>query len=155
MFYGQYDKAIETLKRHLELEKATWKDERCASMRFIAKSYHGLGNDEEAYEWYKKAIDEAPYLREPYVEYGLLKYENKEYLEATKKLKEALKIEKNYKTYINEPYCYDGTIEDTLSICLYYIGNKEESLGYAVKASKLKPNDKRIKNNIKIITENL
>ena len=44
MYYGKYECAIKTLKRHLELERATWKDERCASMRFIARCYKLLKN---------------------------------------------------------------------------------------------------------------
>ena len=35
MYYEKWDKAIETLKKHLTLERAVWKDERAASMRFI------------------------------------------------------------------------------------------------------------------------
>lgn len=151
MYYGKYEKAIEMLKRHLKLKSATWKDERCASMRFIGRSYKNLNDYDESKNWYLRAVDEAPYLREPYVELGMLEYNNKKYDNAVKYLKEALKIEKNTKSYINEPYCYDGTVEDVLSICLYYIGLKEESLMYAKKALELKPNDERIKNNIKLI----
>lgn len=45
MFYGKYEKAIETLKRHLELPNATWADERAASYRFIGFSYKKLAKD--------------------------------------------------------------------------------------------------------------
>ena len=68
MFHGQLEKAIETLKKHLLLESVTWKDERCASMRFIGRCYIGLNDYEEAKKWLDKAILEAPYLRDPYVE---------------------------------------------------------------------------------------
>lgn len=46
-------------------------------------------------------------------------------------------------------------LEDILSVCLYNVGNKEEALGYAIKASLLKPNDTRIKNNIEIMTKSM
>ena len=36
MFRGEWQKAIETLARHLTLPSAVWADERCASMRYIA-----------------------------------------------------------------------------------------------------------------------
>ena len=39
MFHRRYQEAIDTLIRHLNLPSATWKDERSASMRFIARSY--------------------------------------------------------------------------------------------------------------------
>ena len=76
MFYGMWDKGIETLERHLTLEKATWKDERSASMRFIARCYKNLGNVNQARIWLERAINETPYLREPNIEYGSVKYDN-------------------------------------------------------------------------------
>ena len=39
MYYSKWDECIKTLKKHLELKSATWKDERAASMSFIARSY--------------------------------------------------------------------------------------------------------------------
>lgn len=39
MYYEMWDKAIETLKKHLTLPRAVWKDERAASMRFIGRCY--------------------------------------------------------------------------------------------------------------------
>ena len=42
MYYKRYNEAIDTLLKHLKLKRATWKDERCASMRFIARCYKGL-----------------------------------------------------------------------------------------------------------------
>lgn len=77
MFKGQWDKCIETLKRHLSMPKAQWKDERCASMRFIARSYLQKGNREEAKAWYYRSIAEAPYLREPYMDFANMMYEEK------------------------------------------------------------------------------
>ena len=44
MYYGRYEDSIATLKKHLELERATWRDERCASMRFISRCYKNLGD---------------------------------------------------------------------------------------------------------------
>ena len=64
MYYGRYQECIDTLIKHLNLPKATWKDERCASMRFIARSYKNLNRYEEARMWLEKAIKEAPYLRD-------------------------------------------------------------------------------------------
>ncbi|WP_330587950.1 glycosyltransferase [Anaerocolumna sedimenticola] len=43
MYYGQYDKCIPELKRHLSLPSAKWDEERSASMRFIAKCYQLKG----------------------------------------------------------------------------------------------------------------
>ena len=153
MYYGRYEEAIETLQKHLTLKKALWKDERCASMRFIARSYASLKNIEKAKQWYQKAIEEAPYLREPFVEYGILLYQEGDYENAENILKKALLIKKNGKTYINEPYCYDGSVEDYLSVCLSRNGKIEEALGYAMVAHLKKPKDQRIAKNIEYFKE--
>lgn len=39
MYYSRWDECIKTLMKHLELPNSKWKDERCASMRFIARIY--------------------------------------------------------------------------------------------------------------------
>ena len=66
MYYGKWNECIDTLIKHLNMKSATWKDERCASMRFIARAYKNLERIEESRMWLDKAISEAPYLRELY-----------------------------------------------------------------------------------------
>lgn len=61
MYYGKWEAAINTLKKHLELPNATWRDERCASIRFIARCYSRLNQITESRNWCDKPINEAPY----------------------------------------------------------------------------------------------
>lgn len=75
MYYGKWNESIVTLIKHLSLPSATWKDERSASMRFISRCYINLGRYEEAKMWLNKAIHEAPYLRDPYVEMSMFQYQ--------------------------------------------------------------------------------
>ena len=63
MFRGEWQKAIETLARHLTLPSAVWADERCASMRYIARCLRALEQDDSAERWLHRAIAEAPHLR--------------------------------------------------------------------------------------------
>jgi len=151
MFHGQLEKAIETLKKHLSLESATWKDERCASMRFIGRCYIGLNNYNEAKEWLDKAILEAPYLRDPYVEKALLAYIEEDWDTVEKNCNEALKIKENKKTYINEVFSYDHTIYDLLSLSCYYKGNYEDAFIYINEALKINPENERLIENKKLI----
>lgn len=153
MYYGMWDKSIETLLKHLSLSTATWRDERSASMRFIARGYKNLGKIDLARIWLEKAINETPYLREPLVEYGMLEYDEGNYYDSIIYLERALEIEKRYKSYINEVFCYDGTIEDLLSISYYNIGDYKNSLYYVVRALKFKKDDLRLKGNKLIIEE--
>lgn len=153
MYYKKWNKCIDTLIKHLKLPKATWKDERCASMRFIARSYINLERFDEAKVWLRKAINEAPYLREPYVEMALLEYKNKNFLEVIVNCINALRIKKNKMSYINEYFCWDSTIDDLLSISYYNLGLYDMSLFHVDRALKYDKNNKRLLDNKKIIYE--
>lgn len=151
MYYGKWNESIDTLIKHLNLKTALWKDERCASMRYIARCYINLNRYEEAKMWYDKAIKEAPYLREPYVEKAFLEYNFKNYQEVINLLENALKIKEHEKTYINEVFSFDSTINDLLSVSYYYLNNKEKAIENINKAIELNSEDKRLKENLKII----
>lgn len=153
MYYQKWDMAIKTLHHHLKLPSATWKDERCASMRYIAYSYYQKNYIEEATMWYKKAIEEAPYLREPYFDLGYMYYSIKDYINSEKYLKKALTIKNRSLTYINEERAWNETIYDILSIICYNNNKITESLKYIKKALKINPEDQRIQENYKIISE--
>ncbi len=151
MFHRRYQEAIDTLLKHLSLKSAKWKDERCASMRFIARCYLFLNRKEEAKMWLKKAIKEAPYMREGYTELAKLYYYLKKYKLAIKYYQKALAICTKSQSYINEAFCWDGTIEDDLSVCYYYVGDYKKSLQYVNKALEYKPNEDRIQKNKMLI----
>lgn len=153
MFHGKYNEAIDMLIKHLNLKSATWKDERCASMRFIARCYKYLKRYDEAKMWLDKAINEAPYLRDPYVERAMLEYELNNFEDVKKYCLLALEIKNHTKTYINEPFSWNYTIYDLLSISEFYLGNIESSLKWINKATKMEPNNERLINNKKIIQE--
>lgn len=153
MFHSRWNEAIDTLLSHLKMKNATWKDERAASMRFIARCYKNLNRLEEARMWFKNAIIEAPYLRDAYVELAMLEYNEKNYLEVDKYCKEAIKIKINERSYINEPFTFDETTYDLLSISNYYLDKYEDSLYYIDEALKINPNNERIINNKKLISD--
>lgn len=147
MYYGKWNECIDTLKKHLSLKNAVWKDERCASMRFIARSYCALNRYDEARTWLDKAILEAPYLRDPYVERAILESQLNNWVEVEKYCKEALKLEKNTKSYINEAFSWDYTIFDLLSLSRFYQKDYKSSFEYSTLALNMSPeNDRLIKN---------
>lgn len=151
MYYGMWNKSIDTLIKHLSLPNAKWRDERCASMRFISRCYKSLNRYNEAKMWLKMAIEEAPYLRDPYVEMALLQYSNKKWYEVIDNCEKALKISTHQKTYINEIFSWDHTIYDLLSIAYFNIGNIKKSKEYVNKAIEVSPNIERLNTNKKII----
>ena len=153
MYYNRNNEAIDTLIRHLSLPKATWKDERSASMRFIARCYQRLNRFEEARMWLDKAINEAPHLRDPLIEKAIMEYIQKNYDEVEKLTLKALEIPINEKTYINEVFTFDHTAYDLLSLVYYEKNDKEKALYYINKALEISPNDSRLQANLKYIEE--
>lgn len=151
MFYREWNKCIDTLIKHLKMPKATWRDERCASMRFIARSYLNLERIDEARMWYDKAIQEAPYLREGYVEKAFLEYFQNNFEESYNFLLMALKIPNKSESYINEEFCWNSVFYDLLSINAYVLGLKDKALEYCKIASELDPNNERIKQNLELM----
>ena len=151
MFYERWNDCIDTLIKHLNLKTATWKDERSASMRFIARSYKKLKRYDEAKMWLDKAMKETPYLRDPYVERALLEYELNNLNETEKYCIEALKIKTHEKTYVNERFSWDETIYDLLSIVKYNKKDYDKSLYYINKSLEINPNNKRILKNKELI----
>lgn len=152
MFNERWDDCIKTLKKHIQLPKATWKDEKAASMRFIARSYKAKKDFKNSKIWYTKAIKEAPYLRDGYVERALLAYEEDNYKDIEKYCLKALQIKSHQKVYINETFSWDNTIYDLLSISYYYQKKYLLSLYFVDIALSMNPQDERLINN-KILIE--
>ena len=147
MYYKEWNKSIETLIKHINLPSSTWKEERSASMRFISRCYLNLDRVEEARLWLQKAIKESPHQREGYVELALLEFNQKNFLKVIKNCIRAKRILKNEMIYINEPFCWDSTIDDLLSISYFNLGMKDEALFYIDKALEYdKTNERLIKN---------
>ncbi len=152
MFYKMYDKAIETLKKHLKLETAKWNDERCASMRYIAKCYQALNDYTSAYKYYLMAIGEAPYLREPWLDVAIFEYYRQNYIGCIYFIEYALNIKERTDTYITESNSWNSTPYDILSIAYYKIGNIEKAIENVKKAINLS-DDNRLKENLKLYEE--
>ena len=155
MYYGRWNESIDTLIKHLNMKSVTWKDERCASMRFIGRCYINLGRYDEARMWFDKAIKEAPYLRDPYVEMAFLEYRLENWNLIEKYCLDALKIEKSTKSYINEPFSWNHTIYDLLSLSYYYRGMYDLALENINKALEISPDDERLKKNKIFIEDKL
>lgn len=155
MYYGKYQEAIDTLIKHLHLKKATWRDERCASMRFIARCYTNLSRYDEAIMWLQKAIKEAPHLRDPLVELALLYYTLEDYQQVISYCQKALIITKKEKTYINEPFSWNYTIYDLMAISYFNLKNYDEAYNYALLALDLDSHNDRLLKNKDIIQQYL
>lgn len=151
MYHGKWQQCIATFKTYLSIPHALWRDERCAAMRFMAKSYLQLNEKQAAITYLEKAIEEAPYLREPFVDLAYLYYYDQDWEKCAKYSTLALQILKPSEGYINEPQAWDATPYDLGSIAYFNLKNYDRALAYAAKALSLAPTNTRIANNVKLI----
>ena len=103
--------------------------------------------------WLNKAIKEAPYLREPYVEMALLEYKLSNWKEVIEFCDLALSIEKHNKSYINEPFSWDHTIYDLLAISCYNLKKYNYAVYFNNIALQISKDNERLKLNHKIYLE--
>lgn len=155
LFYRRYDDCIRTLERHLALPSATWADERCASMRYIARAYLGKGDRAAAEKWYLRAAAEAPHLREPWVEAARLAYEKGDWEATAFFTGRALRISDRPRTYISESDAWSALPWDLRALALYHTGRYREAARAIEEACRLAPEDHRLEENRRIIRRKL
>ena len=153
MYCGRYSDAVRTLKRHLSLKTAVWADERCASMRYIAKCLEAEGEADEALSWLFRACAEAPHIREPWLETARLLYKRKDWHGVIFFISRALGVTKRTETYITDAACWGGEPYDLISIAYYYTGNLADAVRSAQKALEFTPLDERIIKNLELFKE--
>lgn len=134
-YRGMWSKAIATLAQHLTMPSATWKDERCASMRYLAKSLIRLNRQEDALCWMLRAVAEAPHLREPYMDLAEICYRNEDWIGTLYWIDSALQIESRPTSYICEPAAWNEIPYDMAVIACRHLGLKSKESFYLESAS--------------------
>lgn len=155
MYRGEHESAIVQLSRHLRLPSATWKPERAASMRFIARCLRLLGKDPEARYWLSKASDEDPESREPWVDLAQLAHDERRWQDCLEAAEKALAITKRPDHYISESEAWGARPHDLVSIACWNFGLVERAIEHARIASELDPSDARLASNVQILSEKI
>ncbi len=151
MYRGQHDACIAELKRHLKLPSAKWDEERCASMRFIARSYQAKGDLREARMWLYKAVAECPYVREPYLYLAQLGYLEGDWPLVYLMVEKALAITGKSGSYLLEPESWGYSLYNFGAISAYRLGLYQKSYSYAKTALELAPDNEQLKKNLELI----
>ncbi len=154
MFYRRWDDCINMLKKHLALPTATWADERCASMRYIARAYMAKEDESQAELWLLRACAEAPHLREPWLEAAQFYYAKNNFLACAWAADRCVAIEERPTTYITQADAWGSLPWDLLSVSLWNLGIKEKALAAVQTALQLAPEDERIRQNEIYMKEN-
>jgi len=155
LFRGEWRKCADALTGYLALPGATWREERCAAMRWIAKSFEGMGEAHSACAWHYRAIAEMPLMRDPYVDFARFCHARGDWPLAYFLTEEALKIGEKSKTYVNSGDAWDSTPDDLASIAAHQLGLHEAAVSHARRALALAPRDERLMSNLRFFEEAL
>ena len=155
LFYGRWDDCIATLKRHLAMPGAVWRDERAASMRYIARAYHEKGEDAAARDWDLRAIVEAPHLREGYMDLAWLLYEQENWAGVLYFTGCALEIRERPRTYICSAEAWGPLPHDLRAMAFYRTGQVAQALRETERALELSPGDRRLAGNAELFRREL
>ena len=153
LYRGRWDDCIRTLERHLTMPTAVWRDERAASMRYIARSWWNKGDPAQARDWYLRAITEAPHLREPYTDLALMLYEQGEWEGVLYFTSCALRIAVRPRSYICEASAWGSLPHDLRALALYHTGSYQAAAEEAGRALALEPGDQRLKENLRLMEQ--
>ncbi len=151
LFAGNWQACADTLRRHLAMPEAAWADERCASMRFLARAEQMLGHETAAEQWHLRACAEAPHLREPWLDYARFLYRREDFDGMVFLARKALSIGERPRSYICEADAWGYLPYDLLALGLFYTGRRRESLEAAREAARLAPYDDRLRDNVEKI----
>jgi glycosyltransferase involved in cell wall biosynthesis len=150
-FHGKFPDAKKEFIRHLSLPRATWKPERAASMRYIAKCSVG----EEREPWFLKAVAEAPDRREAAVDLAEYYYQEQRWQECFDTVKSVLEIKEKPLEYLCEEKAWGSFPYDIGSIAAFSLQEFEIAKNWGEEAIKLSPNDDRLKRNMIFFTNSL
>ncbi len=150
---GSYGKCIKQCHNYLKSPDISFRPEICKIMTYLSKSYRSIEYFEESILWADKAIEEVNDSREPYVEKIITAYTMKDYEAVVKYGKKALKIKDYNADMIESAACFDGTIEDYVSLAYYYLEDYDNAIKYIDMDIKQNPHIERLKGNRQLFVD--
>ncbi len=140
-YHGYFELASKEFKRHLSLDSAVWKPERCESMRYIAKC-----EPHNSEFWLRQAIQECPERREPYVDLSQVYYEKADWIQVKEFAEKALDIKDKYLDYFCEGDAWSWKPHDLLALANYNLGIYDEALDHGKMALSMRYEERLVQN---------
>lgn len=140
-YHQQYDKAIENLKKYLEL--SIFPQERSAACRMLGKI--DKGNEEE---WFIKATEEHQ-SRESMLALANYYYMEKQWAECNLVAKQALLFTEKPMEFLAEGWAWTHMADDLVAVSAWQLGDYKEALEYGQRALAISPDDERLQSNFK------
>jgi glycosyltransferase involved in cell wall biosynthesis len=147
-FYQKWGEAVVALLKYLDNPKANWINERAYAMRLLGKSYAHLGCEDQALEWHKKAVQESPGTREPWVDLAQFYYGQRNWAECLACIESCLAIKDRELIYTCDPAVWGSLPYDLGAIALWHLNEKEKAIVFTNKALEYDPESERLKANL-------
>lgn len=129
------EEATRALNEYLEMKgRFVYPAEVAYAYRILGK----MNGDEEAF---KKAIENAPTHRCPYVWYAAWLYSQRRFKDAERNLDKAIRIQDRTTDYMVDPHCWDGYPSHLMSWCWWHLGDKDKALTWGQLAIGFEPNN--------------
>lgn len=154
-FHAKWEESIGECKRYLALPGATWGNERCYAMRVIARCYNEMGQKDEALNWARRSVAEAPNTREPWCEIANIAHQMKRWAECYGAAKSALAITDRELVYTCDPAVWGALPHDLASVAAYHLGLTDEAMAHIDAAISLEPSNQRFLSNRDIMSTRL
>lgn len=148
-FYAEYEEATKQFKRYLTLPGATWKPERAAAYRYMAKT-----DPENKLKHLLDAYAEDPSRREAVVELALHFYSENNWEQVHTYARLAISITEKPMDYLCEEFAWGAIPWDLYSIACYHKGEVKEAMQSVRKALEYDPDDKRLLGNLAVFARN-
>lgn len=148
MFRGLNEEAIRQFDYHLSMPSATWKEERAASLRYMARCYRSIGKLYESQHTAIKAVLEWDRSREPWIELCRSAHATRDwhtvYWAATK----CLGITERALSYMSDSSSWGSEPYDHAALSAYNLGLYQQAVEHGLLALELNPEAERLATNL-------
>ena len=143
-FAQQHEAAITELERYLALPGATWKEERAAALRHIARCHLMLGQTADAQRAAFKSVFEDGSNHESWLELAEASRLTDDWATANWAATKALAIAERH----SNPVAWGWHPHDFLALSAYFTGHHEEAVHHGEAALALNPSNERLRKNL-------
>lgn len=146
-YYNKNEEAVTHFKKYLEFEGA-WHEERSESQRWLSKLL-----PHEKLFWLRSAAATAPMKREPWIDLADHYYHAADWLQCLAMATQALSITHRSNSYLESADSWGARPHDLAGIAAWNLGLKQQALQHIQQAATLAPDDQRILNNLRTVSE--
>lgn len=151
MFSAQWEAAIDELERHLSLPTSHhFKEERAASLRYIAKCHQELGQLREAQRAALRGVVEYDLTREPWMALARVSHALEDWPTLAWAAARALAITSvhPHSRFLTDAKSWGSEPHDLAALAAYYTGDYQRAWQQGLAAAQIEPNNERLRNNL-------